>query len=138
MRLAAVRTAYLLRALDVAKGAFRFTTGVFSSPRRDRAVNVRIATITAGTRGTDLWGISNAERDLICLLEGRITVFHALDQSRELSEPLSFCVALKGAAPGPVLHAASPSECLFLAVPAVQVKDLLRGMLAVAITFLCR
>lgn len=89
-------------ALDVAKGAFRFTTGVFSSLRQERAVNVRIATITAGIRGTDLWGISNAERDLICLLEGRVTIFHALDQSRELSEPLSFYVAPKGAAPGPV------------------------------------
>ena len=86
-------------ALDVTKGAFRFTTGVFSKLRQQRAINVRIATITAGIRGTDLWGSSNAERDLVCLLEGRITVFHPQDQGRELSEPLSFYLAPKGAAP---------------------------------------
>jgi hypothetical protein len=86
-------------ALDVTKGAFRFTTGFFSKLQQQRAVNVRIATITAGIRGTDLWGSSNAERDLICLLEGRITVFHPQDQGRELSEALSFYVAPKGAAP---------------------------------------
>jgi hypothetical protein len=85
--------------LDVTKGAFRFTTGVFSKLQQQRAVNVRIATITAGIRGTDLWGSANAERDLVCLLEGRITVFHPQDQGRELSEALSFYVAPKGAAP---------------------------------------
>jgi len=89
-------------ALDVAKGAFRLTTGIFSSLRQQRAINVRIATITAGIRGTDLWGMSNAERDLVCLLEGRITVFHPLDQGREMNEALSFYVAPKGAAPDPV------------------------------------
>lgn len=89
-------------ALDVAKGAFRFTTGVFSKLHRQRAVNVRIATITAGIRGTDLWGSADEERDLVCLLEGRITVLHAQDEAREMSEPLSFYVAPKGAAPGPI------------------------------------
>src|SRR5664279_4939853 len=75
--------------------------GIFSTLRQQRAINVRIATITAGIRGTDLWGSSDAERDLICLLEGRITVFHPLDQGREMSEALSFYVAPKGAAPDP-------------------------------------
>ncbi len=89
-------------ALGVAKGAFRFTTGVFFKARDQRAINVRIATITAGIRGTDLWGSSDAERDLVCLLEGRITVVHAQDEAREMSEPLSFYVAPKGQAPKPV------------------------------------
>lgn len=89
-------------ALDVAKGAFRFTTGVFSRLRHQREVNVRIATITAGIRGTDLWGSSDTERDLVCLLEGRITVTHAQDEVRELSEALSFYVAPKGQSPNPV------------------------------------
>ena len=89
-------------ALDVARGAFRLTTGIFSSLRQQRAINVRIATITAGIRGTDLWGMSNAERDLVCLLEGHITVFHPLDQGREMSEALSFYVAPQGAAPDPI------------------------------------
>ncbi len=89
-------------ALDVARGAFRFTTGVFSKLRQQRAINVRIATITAGIRGTDLWGSADDERDLICLLEGRITVLHAQDEAREMSEPLSFYVAPKGGAPKPI------------------------------------
>jgi cell division septation protein DedD len=89
-------------ALDVAQGAFRFTTGVFSKLRQQRAINVRIATITAGIRGTDLWGSSDGERDLVCLLEGHITVLHPQDEAREMSEPLSVYTAPKGAAPGPI------------------------------------
>ena len=86
-------------ALDVARGAFRFTTGVFSARHKQRAVNVRIATITAGIRGTDLWGSSDAERDLICLIEGQISVFHALDEARQVSEPLAIYQAARGEAP---------------------------------------
>ncbi|MBK7355244.1 SPOR domain-containing protein [Propionivibrio sp.] len=89
-------------ALDVVKGAFRFTTGIFSKRRQQREVNVRIATITAGIRGTDLWGSSDSERDLVCLLEGRITVSHAQDKAHELSEALSFYTAPKGKAPNPI------------------------------------
>jgi hypothetical protein len=88
--------------LDVAKGAFRFTTGLFSKLHQQRSVIVRIATITAGVRGTDLWGSANTERDLVCLLEGRITVSHPRDAVRELSEALSFYTVPKGQAPNPV------------------------------------
>ena len=38
--------------------------------------------MTAGIRGTDLWGSSDAERDLVCLVEGRITVTHPRKPSR--------------------------------------------------------
>jgi len=86
-------------ALDVTKGAFRFTTGIFSKLRQHRAVNVRIATITAGIRGTDLWGSSDEERDLVCLLEGKISVFHPFAEGLELDEPMSIYAARKGAAP---------------------------------------
>ena len=86
-------------ALDVTRGAFRFTTGVFSARQKQRAVNVRIATITAGIRGTDLWGSSDAERDLVCLIEGKISVFHALDETRQISEPLAIYQAARGEAP---------------------------------------
>ena len=86
-------------ALDVAKGAFRFTTGIFSKRRQSRAVNVRVSTITAGIRGTDLWGRSDDARDLVCLLEGQITVLHPQDEARAMSEALTFYAAPKGAAP---------------------------------------
>lgn len=89
-------------AFDVARGAFRFTTGLFNRLQNRRAVNVRIATVTAGIRGTDLWGSSDAERDLVCLIEGRITVTHPEAEPVQMSEPLSFYVAPKGQAPKPV------------------------------------
>ncbi len=78
--------------LDVAQGAFRFTTRVFGSPRASRDLNIRIATVTAGIRGTDLWGKSSAERDVVCLIEGRIFVQHR-DQAFTMHDPLSFFIA---------------------------------------------
>lgn len=89
-------------AFDVTRGAFRFTTGIFNRIQNKRAVNVRIATVTAGIRGTDLWGSANTERDLVCLIEGRITVMHPQAEPVLMSEPLSFYVAPWGHAPQPV------------------------------------
>jgi len=60
-------------ALNVLEGAFRFTTDVLAKERR-REVSIRVATVTAGIRGTDLWGKSSAERQIVCLIEGRIEV----------------------------------------------------------------
>src|SRR5262245_1841031 len=45
-------------ALDVVKGAFRFTTGIFDGPPAGRDVRIKIRTVNAGIRGTDLWGKS--------------------------------------------------------------------------------
>src|SRR5262249_23583533 len=56
-------------SLDVARGAFRFTPGIFARQNFDRNVTIRVATVTAGIRGTDLWGKSDDQRDLVCLLE---------------------------------------------------------------------
>lgn len=89
-------------ALDVASGAFRLTTDAFQRKQQQRAINVRVSTVTAGIRGTDIWGKSDGERDLICLLEGKITVSHPLGEAVSLSEPASFYYALKGQAPAPV------------------------------------
>ncbi len=61
-------------ALNVLEGAFRFTTDVLAKGRR-REVSIRVATVTAGIRGTDLWGKSDAaDRQTVCLIEGRIEV----------------------------------------------------------------
>jgi len=79
-------------ALDVAQGAFRFTTKVFASPLASRDLNIRIATVTAGIRGTDLWGKSSTERDVVCLIEGRIYVQHQ-EQAFTMQDPLSFFIA---------------------------------------------
>lgn len=89
-------------ALDVTTGAFRLTTDVFQRKRQQRAINVRISTITAGIRGTDIWGKADAERDLICLLEGKITVTHPQGEAVQLSEANSFYYAFKGQPPAEV------------------------------------
>lgn len=91
-------------ALNVVKGAFRFTTGALAK-LRGRDVQIRVGTATIGIRGTDVWGRSNAEKDLVCLIEGHVDVRHpALAEPADLAEPLSFFVAPKGVAPQAVGH----------------------------------
>jgi hypothetical protein len=89
-------------SLDVVRGAFRFTTGIFDKRPSGRNVNIRVATVTTGIRGTDLWGKSDEKRDLVCLIEGRISVTHAQTGEFTMSEPLSFFVAPRDAKPLPV------------------------------------
>lgn len=88
-------------SLEVVKGAFRFSTGVFGKSRAEHEVNVKISTITAGIRGTDIWGRSTTEDDLICLLEGRISVRHS-GKEFAMTEPLQFFIAPRNASPKPV------------------------------------
>ncbi len=79
-------------ALDVIQGAFRFTTRFFGAQPARRDFSIRIVTVTAGIRGTDVWGKSSAERDVVCLIEGRVFVQHQ-DQAFTMQEPLSFFIA---------------------------------------------
>ena len=60
-------------ALAVLEGAFRFTTDVLAKHRR-RDININVAQVTAGIRGTDLWGKSSPNREIVCLIEGKIEV----------------------------------------------------------------
>lgn len=89
-------------ALDVATGAFRLTTDIFRKLQSKRAINIRVGTVTAGIRGTDLWGRADDERDFVCLLEGRIVMSHPQGETTELTDPLDYYGAAKGQAPGPV------------------------------------
>ena len=89
-------------ALDVVKGAFRFTTGIFDSRPAGRDVRIRIRTVSAGIRGTDLWGKSDDKRDLVCLIEGKISVAHPQAGEFTMADPLSFFVAPRDAKPLPV------------------------------------
>ncbi|MDA1118345.1 MAG: FecR domain-containing protein [Proteobacteria bacterium] len=67
------RGGFFMAALNVLEGAFRFTTDLLARERR-RDVSIRIATVTAGIRGTDLWGKSSPERQVVCLIDGKIEV----------------------------------------------------------------
>lgn len=86
-------------ALDVARGAFRFTTDRLAKLSR-RDISIRVSTVTAGIRGTDVWGKTEPERDFVCLLEGQISVSHRDGDVREMNEPLTFYVAPRGQPPG--------------------------------------
>jgi hypothetical protein len=88
-------------ALNVLQGAFRFTTAALQK-QRQRNVNITIATVTAGIRGTDVWGKAAADRDIVCLIEGRIAVQRGQDQPILMDQPLSFYIAPKNAPPLPV------------------------------------
>ena len=89
-------------SLDVVQGAFRFTTGVFARLTAERDVTITVNSVQAGIRGTDLWGKSDAERDLVCLIEGRISVTHAQTGEITMAEPQTFFVAPRRQAPLPV------------------------------------
>ncbi|MBI3526074.1 MAG: FecR domain-containing protein [Betaproteobacteria bacterium] len=84
-------------AIDVRRGAFRFTTGAQQRMRGQREVKVTIragATTAAPVAGggADLWGKTDAGRDLILLIEGKIEIRHD-DKTLELTEPLTYFVA---------------------------------------------
>jgi hypothetical protein len=87
--------------LEVLRGAFRFTTDRLAHSRQ-REVEVKIASITAGVRGTDLWGKAAEDKDVVCLIEGAISVSREGSGELSMSDPLTFYVAPKGAAPEPV------------------------------------
>jgi hypothetical protein len=74
LELQADRGGFFKAALNMVEGAFRFTTDLLAKERR-REVSIRVATVTAGIRGTDLWGRSDrADRQIVCLIEGKVEV----------------------------------------------------------------
>jgi hypothetical protein len=65
-------------AFNVLKGAFRFTSRFFTTQQPARhEVDFKVGAITAGIRGTDVWGRSAVQEDFVALLEGRIEVASA-------------------------------------------------------------
>ncbi|MFT5221487.1 MAG: hypothetical protein ACI87H_003635, partial [Gammaproteobacteria bacterium] len=50
--------------LNVLRGAFRFTTTLLGQDLR-RDINIRVGAVTAGVRGTDLWGKSTGARSFV-------------------------------------------------------------------------
>lgn len=92
-----LKTTLLQGALDVARGAFRFTTDVKSKLASRREIDIRVATVTAGIRGTDLWGKSSGDRDIVCLIEGRISVQREADAPVAMDQALQFYISPKAA-----------------------------------------
>jgi hypothetical protein len=83
-------------AMNVFEGAFRFTTDVLAKFRGRRDVRVNFPTVTAGIRGTDVWGKSAPDREIVCLIEGRVEVERGTDKPVLMDQPLLFYIAPKG------------------------------------------
>ena len=78
--------------MKVAEGAFRFTTELFARFGGRREVSISIKTVTAGIRGTDLWGKSSPDREVVCLIEGRIEITQPNDTPFTMDQRLSYYV----------------------------------------------
>ncbi|MEO8039759.1 MAG: FecR domain-containing protein [Betaproteobacteria bacterium] len=80
----------LFRAtLRLLTGAFRFTTTALAKARYRRDISVHLPTVTAGIRGTDLWGKATPGREFIVLIEGRIVVQRGSAAEESMDQPLS-------------------------------------------------
>lgn len=87
--------------MNLLKGAFRFTTGALGQTR-SRKVDISVGTATIGIRGTDVWGKSTDEQDLIVLLEGQIEITREGEAPVSMTDPLSVYTAPKGAPANPL------------------------------------
>src|SRR5207253_580520 len=84
-------------ALNVLEGAFRFTTDLVAKSRK-REVSIRAAQVTAGIRGTDLWGRSRQGNEIVCLIEGEIEVVAEGEPAVSMNQPLQFYRRIEGKA----------------------------------------
>ena len=88
--------------LGVREGAFRFTTSPDDKQRSKRNVDVQFATVTASITGTDLWGKSTADRDIVALVDGEITVKRKGEAPVAMREAKTVYIAPPDAPPAPV------------------------------------
>jgi len=83
-------------SMNVLEGAFRFTTDALAKYRGRRDITIQVANVTAGVRGTDLWGKSAPNREVVCLIEGRVEVAPQNEAPITLDQPLQFYVRENG------------------------------------------
>lgn len=99
----------LTATLRVLGGAFRFTTEAVTRNRTRRDISIQFQTITAGIRGTDVWGKNLGDREVIVLIEGHITVRRTGENPMDMKDPLTYLQAPKG---GPTSIEPVPAEQL--------------------------
>lgn len=83
-------------SFELLRGAFRLTTPPQTTTKHD--FQIKINAITAGIRGTDIWGITQSDKDLICLLDGQISVQSGVVKTT-LSNPRDYFIVPKNAEP---------------------------------------
>jgi hypothetical protein len=86
---------FLGATLRVIAGAFRFTTDAALKAKTSRDIVVQFPTVTAGIRGTDIWGKNLGDREVVVLIEGHITVSRAGDAPVEMKDALTYLQAPK-------------------------------------------
>jgi FecR-like protein/sporulation related protein len=82
-------------AIKVLEGAFRFTTDALAKFRGKRDVTITFGTVTAGIRGTDLWGKSAADKQIVCLIEGKIELTPPGESPVAMDKAMSFYIREK-------------------------------------------
>lgn len=95
--------------LSILKGAFRFTTSAIGE-RRTRNVDINIGAITAGIRGTDVWGKSYGDKDLFALISGKVEVTSLGVSAFAMRDPATAYIVPTGGEPQPLVTV--PSEAL--------------------------
>ena len=93
---------FLEASFQVLRGAFRYTSSIFGRSFAGHRLNVKIGVITAGIRGTDIWGRSSLDQDLVALIEGAITVEIDGEPTVKLEQALNYYVKPRDEAPLPV------------------------------------
>lgn len=88
--------------LGVRQGAFRFTTAPEDKARSKREIDVQFVTVTASIVGTDLWGKSGIDREIVALVDGEITVKRKGEAAVSMNEAKSVYIAPEGAPSRPV------------------------------------
>lgn len=87
---------FVAATLKVLQGAFRFTTEAVVKARTSRDITVQFPTLTAGIRGTDIWGKNLGDKEVLVLIEGKISVAHAGKPAIEMKDPLTYLQAPTG------------------------------------------
>jgi cell division septation protein DedD len=91
----------LLRGtLKVLEGAFRFTTSALDKARFRREIDVEFTTVTAGIRGTDIWGRNFGDREVVVLIEGEISVTPRGQAPIPMRDALTYYQAPRQGTPG--------------------------------------
>ena len=92
------RKELLTASFDVQAGAFRFTAPAAGKSRAERDVQLKVSAITVGVPGRDVWGKSEKRWDIVCLIDGTITVTRGQD-AFTMDQPMTYYVVPRDAPP---------------------------------------
>lgn len=87
---------------EVRHGAYRFTTPPRDELRTMCNIEMKLPTLTAGIVGTDLWGKSTDESEVVVLIDGNINVTRKGETPVAMTEAKTVYVAPRDAPPRPV------------------------------------